>query len=326
MDSDRRSFFKTLGTAAAAAAVTVPGLAPVTAEAALPVDGRSFNVRRNILELGGQNVGELSRVNGGYPVGIVVEDGVDGDGVIRKRIAGSNYKDLEISGGGNMGPEFFELIKKFLDRQSETFEGAISYSDAKFREGGRLDFQDAVVKSVRFPTLDAAAKTAGAFDITCQVGASQRVKGDLAKTDVGVKSKAFLVSNFRVSIDGLENTMALTSRVESFTVKQEILDFGEARAVVDAGALQIPDLVMTVSEARSEALYDWFEKSVEQGIPDERNGKIELLSADLRTVLFTIELFNLGLWWLATEDGDESVLRRVTAKMFCERMSFRFGK
>src|SRR5690606_37504960 len=115
------------------------------------------------------------------------------------------------------------------------------------------------------------------------------------------------------SIDGLENTMALTSKVEGFTVRQEILPPTDAKAFVDVGPLQIPDLVMTVSEARSESLYDWFAKSVEQGLPDERNGKIELLAADLNTVLFTIELFNLGLWWLPTEDGDESVLRRVTA-------------
>jgi hypothetical protein len=325
MNSDRRSFFKTIGTAAAAAAVTVPGITQTAAAATLPVDGRAFNVKRNLLELGDKIVGDLSRVNGGYPVGIVVEEGVDAEGVMRKRIAGSNFKDMEISGGGNMGPEFFTLIQKFLALESEAFDGSISYSDAKLREGGRLDFQDAVVKAVRFPTLDAASRTAGAFDITCQVGASQRVKGELTKSTIATKAKPFLVSNFRVSIDGLAETMALTSKVEGFTVRQEILESNGEKAIINAGPLQIPDLVMTVSEARSEALYDWFEKSVEQGIPDERNGKIEMLSADFKTVLFTIELFNLGLWWLATEDGDESVLRRVTAKMFCERMSFKQG-
>ena len=365
MNSDRRAFFKTLGTAAAAAAVTVPGINHEAAAAVLPTDGRAFTVKRSLLEIEGQPTGDLNAVNGGYPIGIVVEEGVDEGGVMRKRIAGSNVKDLVLSGGGNMGPKFFELITKFLALESQTFSGNISYSDAKFREGGRLEFQDALVKSVRFPTLDASAKTAGAFDITCKVGSSQRTKGDLSKGDIGTKSKAFLVSNFRVSIDGLESTMALTSRVEGFTVQQEILPptavppvleipsegqgvsfpvvlppqwvegewttFQEtptpsrAGAFVDVGPLQIPDLVMTVSETRSEALYDWFEKSVVQGVPDERNGKIELLSADFKTVLFTIELFNLGLWWLATEDGDESVLRRVTAKMFCERMSFKQG-
>jgi hypothetical protein len=92
--------------------------------------------------------------------------------------------------------------------------------------------------------------------------------------------------------------------------------------VVDVGPLQVPNLVLTTSEQRSEPLYDWFENMVEKGISDERNGKIELLAADFTTVLFTIELFNLGIWWLANEDGDESILQRVTAKMYCERVRF----
>ena len=41
--------------------------------------------------------------------------------------------------------------------------------------------------------------------------------------------------------------MALTSRVESFLVQQEFFPpAGSARAFVDAGPLQIPDLVMTI--------------------------------------------------------------------------------
>ena len=324
MNSDRRSFFKTLGTAAAAAAVTVPGITQTAAAATLPVDGRAFNVKRNILEIEGQTVGDLTGVNGGYPVGVVVEEGMDAGGVVRKRLAGSSFKDLVLSGGAGMGKPFFDLIANFLALDSQSFNGNISDSDAKFREGGRLDFQDAVVKSVRFPALDGSSKTAGTFEVTCQVGSSTRSRGDLQKAALVPKPKAFLVSNFRVSIDGLSDTMALTSRVESFLVQQEFFPpAGSARAFVDAGPLQIPDLVMTVGEQRSEALYEWFENMVVKGLPDERNGKIELLSTDLKTVLFTLELRNLGIWWLATEDGDESVLRRVTAKMYCEEMRFK---
>ncbi len=323
MNSDRRSFFKTLGSAAAAAAaVSVPGINQAAVAAVSSGDGRAFNVQRNLLEIEGAPSGDLASVNGGYPMGIVVDDGIDQGGVMRKRLAGVKHKDLELSGGAGMGPKFFQLISDFLSLQSQTFNGAVSYSDAKFREGGRLDFTDAVVHSVRIPAMDASSKAVGHFGVTCRVGRSTREKGDGSKSTPPAKAKPWQLSNFRVSINGLESTMSLTTRVESLVIRQEIFPTASGAAAVDAGPLQIPDLVLTVSEQRSEPLYDWFENMVEKENPDERDGKIELLASDFQTVLFTINFFNLGIWWLATEDGDGSILRRVTAKMYCERMSF----
>ena len=327
MNSNRRSFFKAVGAVAAASVAANATTQKVLAGPTLPPDGRFFKTSRSILEIDNDPVGELESVKGGYPFGAVIAEPPTPDGVVPKHLGEIQFENLVATAGAGMEKKFYTQLTDFLNRTPPVFNGAISYSDAKFREGGRLEFTDAAITELRFPELDASARAeTGALTVIYSLGASTRVKGDVSKQTPPEKSrgKSLLTSNFRVSIDGTGEAMAQVSRVEPMIFRQEIRPRTDrAGIVLEAGPLEVGDLVITTSELASEPLYEWFARSVEAGgRPDERNGKIEFLGSDRTSVIFTLNLFNLGIYWLATEDGDASVLRRVTAKLYCERAAF----
>ena len=327
MNSNRRSFFKSVGAIAAASVAANATSQKVLAGPSLPPDGRLFKTTRSILEIENDPVGELDSVEGGYPFGQVIAEPPTPDGVVAKHLGAIQFADLVATAGAGMEKKFYAQLADFVNRTPPVFNGAISYSDAKFREGGRLEFTDAAITELRFPVLDASARTEpGALTVIYSLGSSTRVKGDVSRQTPPERSrsKSWFTSNFQVSIDGTGDAMKNVSQVGPMIFRQAIRPRQpEAVNALEASPLEVGDLVITTSELASEPLYDWFAKSVEAGgAPDERNGKIEILGSDRSSVLFTLNLFNLGIYWLATEDGDASVLRRVTAKLYCERATF----
>lgn len=82
------------------------------------------------------------------------------------------------------------------------------------------------------------------------------------------------------------------------------------------------DLVLIAPETGADALQKWFESTVLQEKTDERNGKIELLSPDLKTVLFSITLRGLGVYRLAPDGGNPDTVRRLEARIYVESATF----
>lgn len=87
---------------------------------------------------------------------------------------------------------------------------------------------------------------------------------------------------------------------------------------------------VTLPEANAEAFYNWHESFVikgNNGPDEERSGTLEFVTPDLKEVLFTLELKNLGIFRLTPEKveaGSENI-RRVKAEMYCHEVAFGYG-
>ena len=85
---------------------------------------------------------------------------------------------------------------------------------------------------------------------------------------------------------------------------------------------------MTVAESHASDFVAWHQDFVikgNNGEAQEKNGSLDFLAANLKDVLFTIGFSHLGIFKLAAEPseaGSESI-RRLTASMYCEQMSFK---
>ncbi|MGC4042173.1 MAG: hypothetical protein QM758_00025 [Armatimonas sp.] len=111
------------------------------------------------------------------------------------------------------------------------------------------------------------------------------------------KGRPALASNFRVVVDGVD--LSRVTKVDSFSIKQKVTQssVGELRRFEpEQGIPEYDDLVLTMPEAYATSLDSWFQESVIRGSAKERDGRIEILDATLKAVLFTINLRGVGIW------------------------------
>ena len=104
-------------------------------------------------------------------------------------------------------------------------------------------------------------------------------------------------------------------------------DFLEER---EPASLEVPNLVVTFSEAIADPWYKWHEDFVIKGLngdDKEKGGSLVYLTPDMKE-LFTITFKHLGIFKLTPEKveaGSENI-RRVKAEMYCEEMTFDYGQ
>jgi hypothetical protein len=150
------------------------------------------------------------------------------------------------------------------------------------------------------------------------------------KTPVA-KAKAWVRSNFRLEIGGLE--CKLVSRIDSFTVRSAPAPddpVREARDLeVQPDAIDFPNVRFTLAESSAKSWFDWQQSFVVEGKnadKQEKSGKIVLLGANLADVLGEIRFFNLGLFRLAEAKLQPTdAVKRVVADLYCERMELAVG-
>ena len=120
------------------------------------------------------------------------------------------------------------------------------------------------------------------------------------------------------------------TNVDAFTVKQGIAsdEIGDRRHYRrEPTALEFPNLGIALPESDARSWVDWHEDFVVKGNSDEareKTGSLVFLSPDLNTELVRIRFANLGIFRLApagSAPGADAV-RRITAKLYCERMEF----
>ncbi|HEX6162761.1 MAG TPA: hypothetical protein VFZ31_05320 [Vicinamibacterales bacterium] len=299
-----------------------------TGVGAAPPTTRSFASARFALEIGGTIVGFVNAVEGGLAFGSVVKVAGE-DYFFKKHLGNLGFRDIRLEFGADMEESLYQSISLALQGQQVRLSGAILSADFNGDVRRRLEFQEAQITEVTFPALDATSKDTAKMSIVLSpehTSVNRKASGKLNVTSAK-SQKRWLPANFRLSIDGIDTTKV--SKVEALTVKLPRNTFGECRLCENLPGptkVDFPDLVMTTGEP-ADALYDWFEAFAIQGNNDEaseKSGALEYLSSDLKTVLFTLNFKNLGIFELAPigPDAAGSTVPKLLATMYCEKMDF----
>jgi len=314
---------------------TVAALTSTTArDAVAALATRAYVAGRISLELDGANIGSIDKVSGGYAVGSVAFDKQAG-AFSKKRISGVKYEDIQFDLGAGPSKDFFTWLAASMNGARPTKSGALLESDNDGNLRNKLAFSNAVISDITFPALDATSgKNSVSLTVTLSPEKTTRsAPSGKADSKMGAKNKAWIQSNFRVSIPGLEDATRSVSKVDALSVRFKTVSnaVGATREYqrTPAGA-DISNLVITVPESRAASLYKWQEEFLVQGKNGDANEKtatIELLDASMKGVLFTLSLKGVGLVSVASapvEAGQESV-RNVQAEMYVESAAFEPG-
>jgi hypothetical protein len=318
-----RKWFRTLLLTALMAAL------PVIASAA---DVRTYASGGFFLELDGVMVGPLISSEGGMPTADVVNEKLGADHVMRKHIAGLKYGDITVTFSGGMTKPLYQWIHDTLTGKFIRKNGAIIFTDLNQTEVKRLSFTNALITEIGFPILDASSKDLARFTVKISPEYTRPEKGKGGKVAFGIdKQKHISPANFRLSIPGLDTSKV--NKVEALVAKLKVVEnsVGETRDYLKEPAhLEIPNLVIEMSESNAQSTVDWFNDFLvkgNNGQDREKFATLEILDPTMKTALMTINLNNLGIFKLEplkTEANKDAILR-IRASMYCETMQFNYG-
>jgi phage tail-like protein len=299
--------------------------APVTA------DGRSYTAGKFGLDLNGVFAGWAQSATGGDATTDVVTEKVGVDNVAKKNLGNVKYDDITIKCSTSMSKAFYQVIQTSFHGDYTRVNGAVIATDFNLKEVGRMNFLNALLTEVTFPALDAASKDGAALTIKLTPETTRYVSagtnGPTVGGSVNEAQKKWLVSSFRLNIDGVDVTKV--DKIDALTVKQAVIAeaLGTTRDPVKMPArITWPNLVVTLPLANAQSMQKWADDFVVKGRTGaSKNGTLEFLDDARNKVLFRISFKNLGLFKLTQLTTSSDNVKRVKAEMYMEGMDFEVG-
>lgn len=279
-----------------------------------------------VLELDGAMAGHLFSAEGGNLYGEVVNEKIGTDRIQRKYVARPKYEDLTIVCGAGMTPELYDWIKGSLTGNGSRKNGAVVMVDHRGQVTSRLNFYNAIIKEVSFPVFDTASKDGGKITLKLSCGYTQRdySGGAVSMNAFSQQQKKWLLCNFQLKIDGLDQAVAKASKIEALTITQRVSHdtVGNAKFNTDTTFIEVSHLTITVPDDYAGSLRQWMDNIVINGNRgDERSGVIDVLAPNKQDILFSLTLSNLGIFKL-TPDQNKTGVRTIKADMYCEEVDF----
>jgi len=292
---------------------------------------RSQGAGRFFLSLDGAKTGYVKSVEGGgIKADVVVESGT---AFAKKHLGPTRVEPVELEVDFVMGKGLLDWIAASWSGKPARRSGAIVESDLNLLARSERRFENALITETTIPALDAAAKEQAFLKLRFQPEQVSHKKGDGTKLSPPQKppQKAFLPSNFRLELSGLD--CSKVSRIDAFTVTQKLSrdDVGERREVErEPASLEIPNLRVTLAESAAQTWLDWFDDFVVKGNcadDREKTGTIVFLSPNRQEELGRVTLQNVGIFSLSEPRADSAAetVKRLVADLYVERMALRVG-
>lgn len=294
---------------------------------------RAYVSSRFQLEVDGHtNVGFLKSVDGGGIKADIVTWNIGATTDQWRYSTKPKYEDITVQLGLGMSRTMYEWISKFFTREIVRKDGAIVSADFNFKEQSRRDFKQAIITEMTFPALDGADKNPGYLTIKLspeKISYATATGGKvLDKGNQRIEQKTWKPSNFEVSIGKGELKCGRITKVESFTIKQTMLDnkTGASREFQRVpGRIEWPNITVYVPEVDVQGWIDWHDDEVIKGKGKEtqKQGWISLKAPDLQKELLHINLSNVGIASISAEKAEAGAeqLRKWKIELHVDQMS-----
>lgn len=302
--------------------------------------GRAYSAAHFALELDSKNniVGLIRSVDGGgvkseimtYQSGTSFEQW--------RQIGKPKYEDLKLEFGMSMSDQFYGWIESFFSGDVMRKNGAIVAADFSYQERARREFQDALISEITFPKLDGSDKNPCFMTATVVPETLRFAPGGNNKLDpkFGTEApKLWTGANFRFQIDSFADACKRVTKIDSFTIKQQIHEYhaGNLRDPMRVpGLLEFPNITFYVPEADAKPFIDHYTKygiGGETQIPARLTGSIVCLDPTLNDgkPLCTVTLSGIDIANIAPEkqDSTSEEIKLVKVEITIENMKLKYG-
>jgi hypothetical protein len=229
--------------------------------------------------------------------------------------------------------DLLKWIKGSWSRKFSRRSGQITHANFNLHQTFEHEFAEALITETTIPTLDGSSKDAGY--IKCKIQpervSTKRLSGNGAKVDgdLGLRQKMWTPAAFRFNIDGIDE-MKYTNKLDSFTIKQGIKKVytGPGRfPTIEPTKIEFPNLTGTIALEYADKPLQWHEQYIhaESATIDpssQKTGSIEFLSPDRNQIIFSINLYEVGLLYCGIEPSTANAdsIKRVKFEMYVHRM------
>jgi hypothetical protein len=281
------------------------------------------------LDLDGTMCGFLKSVEGGAITADVVSEPLGTSYFPKKHIGVPRYEELTLRLDLSLDKAVYDWIADTWTGKSPRHDGAIVAVSSQRKAVSERQFFRAFLSEVAIPAMDAAAKEPAYLALKLAPEFHRAKAGSGATVSVPTaKKKAWLPSNFRLEIDGLD--CKHVSKIDAFAVTQKVAEdaVGEMRDFLkEPSRLEFPSLRITLAESSSQTWTAWFDDFVVKGLSgdaNEKSGKLSFLAPDGKAVLGEVTFFNLGIFRLEPEpQAVAETIARIRAELYCERMELK---
>ena len=292
--------------------------------------GRSTFTGSYVLEIDGADAGVMATATGGEAFGEVVEEPPVG-AFVGKHLIGVGYSPIVLEAPVGGGGPLAKWVAAMLTDTQTPKSGAVITLDVGQREHSRLAFRSALITEVEFPGADMSSKEAARMRVTIRPSATELLPGSGTRTlstPSGKRRKMAFASNFRFSVNGLEDAGRRVIDVSSMLVRRVTVD-EDGRGTVGrrgtggAHVLQVSQIAFAVPAADAGPYGEWFEDFVikgNSGAGRQRSATLSFLDATLRDELARLDLSGVGIVRLSRSAGTSDVV--TTVQMYCERAVF----
>jgi hypothetical protein len=283
-------------------------------------EGESFASGNFFLEIDGHAAGRIVSVRGGGTDARVTTQEVTGPGekkIFQKSISAARFCDVTLRVQPYALSEPLKTwVQDFVGQGGMINNGAILMADHLGELTQRMEFTSAYISEVRFPTMDASDNSQGYIDVKIHP-AQAETKKESGRAPSTPNPRGWIAGNFSLSLAGLP-TNAL-SRVESLSLRRKS----------DSAPLEISDLSILVREQDADKFIEWYKKFVLEGRNqprDEKTGRIEMLSADLRTSPVSLNLQGVGITGFSLfKENHGSSVSRVMMNFYLQGVELEFN-
>jgi hypothetical protein len=268
---------------------------------------------------------------GGVSADVVTEKLGASGSYPKKHPSGVKYEDISIQSAG-LDPVLHEWVRKTLSTaQPLRKSGYFVLLDAQDKEHSRTTWTDGFISDFTFPELDGTSKDQARFQITISPAATRYTTGTgrVEGTAAGgrARASALLASRFQLTIAGIEGVTTRTVHVDPMSVRFKTVSspVGEMRDYEKtAGQVDVSNLVFTVDAANAAPLYQWHQDFVVNGKNSdafEKTGSITLLGADMKTVLYKLNMRGIGILQVSPDKSSTTTAPRVRAEAYVESVT-----
>jgi len=257
-----------------------------------------------------------------------------------RQLGKQKYEDIKLQVGMAMSEPFYAWIAKFFTGVPERKNGAIVAADFYYKERARREFKEAMIKELTFPKLDAQDKNAAYMSISLSVEDIVFTKGGgevLPQVKGMDHQKLWTSNNFRFVLDGYEQACKRCTKVDSFTIKQNVIEYhsgGRQSPIKTPSGIDFPQISFYVPEADAQPFLDLYnrralilEREQRAHSMDKKAGMIQTYDNG-RKDLFTLEFYEADIVNVTPDKADagSEEIKQVKIDIMTEKMVFKYTK
>jgi phage tail-like protein len=283
-----------------------------------------------IIELDGQPAGRLFGMSGGGVHADVVTTSVGSSFSAHKHIGQVKTEDMTVTCGAGMAQAFYDWIGDSFGGSTKRKSGAIVALNSNAKPTSRMEFQNALIRSVEFPQCDAGSKDPAYITVSISPEMTRHITDNLT-LNTGVYTsglpKGWHINDFTLDIEGIDDGKYVSSIGPIRLGHRLTVNASDQRK--DEGPEEYSDLVVTVPASRAKGLYDWFNNFVVRGRSsweNEKKGVLYYFAPNSSTPYFKLELLGLGPYQMdQIRPTDPNIALPATFRFYCNAINFHAG-